>query len=390
MNATTNWVFRICEPGKAPREIPVSTGLGFGRHPSNLCALDDPKSSAYHAQIVEEEGKLFLQDRGSTNKTKVVDGPALAKEEKVILAPGLRFQIGSTTIELIDPNAKRESAQSFEPGMTLQQSIVGEAAKKEAKRPEGIQYGEFKLGPAAGTILGKNIQLDGLAKEAAFRSARPRLVLCNEADRRIVDLDSPDYLIGRVASEDPEFRIRCIIPHGSISSQHARISFNGQRFFIEDLGSKNGTFINGEMLAPGAARELRPESVLRLGSVDTVFVVDRDSEGKSVSESQINAALDVLVARNVLTKNQRERAEKEAAEKKRHPGEVLLASGILSADRWQEAMSRGEVLKVAQKAKGGASRSFYLLLLTVAILVLGGALYYLWTQIEKMQTGAGR
>jgi len=39
------------------------------------------------------------------------------------------------------------------------------------------------------------------------------------------------------------------LPHASISRRHARLTRRGERLFLEDLGSQNGTFLDDERLA---------------------------------------------------------------------------------------------------------------------------------------------
>ncbi|MGZ6134019.1 MAG: FHA domain-containing protein [Myxococcaceae bacterium] len=45
------------------------------------------------------------------------------------------------------------------------------------------------------------------------------------------------------------------LPHASISRRHARLTRRGERLFLEDLGSQNGTFLDDERLA--GPRELQ-------------------------------------------------------------------------------------------------------------------------------------
>jgi len=52
-------------------------------------------------------------------------------------------------------------------------------------------------------------------------------------------------------------------PDPRISRRHARVRHDGQHFTITDLGSRNGTVVDGEPLASGATRRL--SRVLRLG-----------------------------------------------------------------------------------------------------------------------------
>ena len=53
-------------------------------------------------------------------------------------------------------------------------------------------------------------------------------------------LDKAEVLIGR----SPECDV--LLPDRQVSRRHARVYRVGDRFFIEDLGSKNGTWVNGE------------------------------------------------------------------------------------------------------------------------------------------------
>ncbi len=53
-------------------------------------------------------------------------------------------------------------------------------------------------------------------------------------------LDKPEMLIGR----SPECDI--ILPDRQVSRRHARVFRQGEEYFVEDLGSKNGTWVNGQ------------------------------------------------------------------------------------------------------------------------------------------------
>jgi hypothetical protein len=56
-----------------------------------------------------------------------------------------------------------------------------------------------------------------------------------------------------------------------VSRRHARIVVRGARATLEDLGSKNGTFIGGERLS--GPRELKPGDTIRIGPFTLVFAV---------------------------------------------------------------------------------------------------------------------
>lgn len=50
-------------------------------------------------------------------------------------------------------------------------------------------------------------------------------------------------VLGRSSSADLR------LPHASISRRHARLQRRGERFFLEDLGSQNGTYVDEERLS---------------------------------------------------------------------------------------------------------------------------------------------
>jgi DNA-binding winged helix-turn-helix (wHTH) protein len=56
-----------------------------------------------------------------------------------------------------------------------------------------------------------------------------------------------------------------------VSRRHARLVVRGARATIEDLGSKNGTYISGERL--DGPRELKPGDTIRIGPFSLVFAI---------------------------------------------------------------------------------------------------------------------
>jgi predicted component of type VI protein secretion system len=54
-----------------------------------------------------------------------------------------------------------------------------------------------------------------------------------------------------------------VINDAEISRRHARLTFQGGKYVLEDLGSTNGTFVNGQRLA--GPRVLKPGEVVSFG-----------------------------------------------------------------------------------------------------------------------------
>jgi hypothetical protein len=70
-------------------------------------------------------------------------------------------------------------------------------------------------------------------------------------------LEGDQLIIGRDASNS------VAINDAEISRKHSRLSFQGGKYVLEDLGSTNGTFVNGQRLAGPVV--LKPGDVISLG-----------------------------------------------------------------------------------------------------------------------------
>jgi DNA-binding winged helix-turn-helix (wHTH) protein len=82
---------------------------------------------------------------------------------------------------------------------------------------------------------------------------------------REIALQEGENVLGR----EPEADV--FLDHTSVSRRHARIRIADEKAVVEDLGSKNGTFLRGERIAAPAS--LADGDSLRLGAVDMIFRV---------------------------------------------------------------------------------------------------------------------
>src|SRR5688572_15192614 len=107
-------------------------------------------------------------------------------------------------------------------------------------------------------------------------AARRRVVAMWSGGSVVRDLPDNGVIdVGR--GEDAAVRIE----HGSISRKHARLHL-GPDVRIEDLGSSNGTFVDGMKLPSGGIARVAPGVVVELGSV---MLVVRDSAASGTRES---------------------------------------------------------------------------------------------------------
>jgi hypothetical protein len=71
--------------------------------------------------------------------------------------------------------------------------------------------------------------------------------------------NKPTIIIGREAGND------VVVSDPQVSRRHASLTWDGRQFIIQDLGSANGTFVNGVRLT--APQVLQPGDVIGLGPV---------------------------------------------------------------------------------------------------------------------------
>lgn len=86
-----------------------------------------------------------------------------------------------------------------------------------------------------------------------------KLVLLQGGDAKNYELTGDEAVMGR----HPECAIQ--LESNMVSRRHARVYKNGNRYFIEDLGSGNGTVVNGEKV--DGALELKNEDRIKLGPI---------------------------------------------------------------------------------------------------------------------------
>jgi len=75
------------------------------------------------------------------------------------------------------------------------------------------------------------------------------------------DLKNDSILIGRAADNDVQ------IKDATVSRKHLKITKQEDKFFVEDLGSQNGTWVKGQLIRPKEAVEVEPGNSIVIGDV---------------------------------------------------------------------------------------------------------------------------
>lgn len=80
-----------------------------------------------------------------------------------------------------------------------------------------------------------------------------------EPERVVLELDQPRITLGRATSCD------VLLPHPSVSTQHATLRQSGTGYGVVDERSTNGVRVGDERLPPERAKPLRSGDVIRIG-----------------------------------------------------------------------------------------------------------------------------
>jgi predicted component of type VI protein secretion system len=108
-----------------------------------------------------------------------------------------------------------------------------------------------------------------VAQNLALRIVASGQVLLLEPERG-------EFLVGRpdpVTGIQPEINLGPFDTTRTLSRRHAKILREGGLYFVrEEVGTTNGTFVNGERIKTGAAVPLKPGNRLRFGSIEVELI----------------------------------------------------------------------------------------------------------------------
>lgn len=213
-----------------PRDVLEATELPdffapitIGRAPDCDYVLDDPVVSARHVRIVREPDGLHLEDLDSANGTYVNE----QRVKRATIDWRTPFEVGTVRLTALD--------------------VV--------RTVRGLRAGD------ATSILNAIPDLGELGGSTSSLPLRGPAVLGPDAGRTtsVADrlLPGNTLVVGRDQDAD------IVIDTPNVSRLHARIEVTENGYLVTDLGSTNGTWLNGERIE--RTEEVRPGDDLRVG-----------------------------------------------------------------------------------------------------------------------------
>ena len=172
------------------------------------------------------------------------------------------------------------------------------------------------------------------------------LLRCVDAAGMAIELELPDgeITVGRSSSCTITFN------DSQVSREHARIRVSGTNASIEDAGSSNGTYVNGEKLT--APKELHPGDTIRVG--ESTLDLTSLAEGETQIVASAEGVLEVLPVAVDSDRTQVLAPVARPAPAPRVRGLVsddMLAAPVISE---QELIDNGVEVKVTEFAALGA------------------------------------
>ncbi len=221
---------RIVEGDSEERVLSFdSSPIRIGRHPGNELVFVEGFVSQWHAQIHFEGKEVSVVDLGSTNGTSVNGERIQAQTHMRMTSPDDSVQMGSIRITFGFSDAAQPAPHH--------------------------QY--VHPSPSGGheVILRAKID-DGTGQP-----------------ERILIFESSPIRLGRAKLNEIVFE------QPFVSQFHALVRFEGTNISVMDLGSTNGTILNGQRLQPQTPMPLMsPNDIVQIGSISMKFEPDTQLE----------------------------------------------------------------------------------------------------------------
>lgn len=198
----------------------------IGRGDGADVRLPDPSVSHRHASLRQRGSDYLIVDEGSTNGT-YVGAVRLAPQSPRLLRSGERIRVGRIELEV------------------------------------RLEHAPVTQGPAATRELALGLVSAALAAQGEALAVKIEAVTSGDTDtprELTLKVLGRQYAVGRAPNCD------LVLDDPDCSRRHVGLTQRGGGLFAIDLGSKNGSRLDGRPLSTEKETLWRPEAELRLGS----------------------------------------------------------------------------------------------------------------------------
>ncbi|WP_338866826.1 FHA domain-containing protein [Myxococcus stipitatus] len=300
----------VRQPDGTENEYEVAGELKLGRQQGCDILLTEGGVSRTHARVFSEAGTVFIEDLGSANGT-FVDGERIA--EPTALTPQSEVVLGDYTLVLkaapVRSSGSRRPAKSAPPD-AMPVGAEGAGARSTRALPS-IKSKAPGTSPPAGAALAKRPAKPVGTPPGASSGPVLRGMVGPWAGKTYPLKGK--VLVGRL----PPAGI--VLEDDSVSRKHAELEATGAGVVVRDLGSANGTLLNGDPLGPEAV-ELQPGDQLQFGVVELSFEAPQ-AEAAASSPSRRGAG--------AAPPSRRRDAAQDGGEAARRKKLIMVGSGVV-------------------------------------------------------------
>ncbi len=271
------------------REFMISSQATIGKDRTNTIALPHKLISRRHARIYydESQNSYFLEDLNSRNGTRL-DGERILRRARLEHLHVITFSNRYDFFFQICGSEPKSKATATRKAAKTDVEIEAETETRTAEQDHGRTRPDHE-----GIKMPSRLLIDSESKPAqtgktdtsATRTIVTATKPASKPAQKRARAELSDYALN-IAGIKQTFRLKqganlvgraphcdVVLKHDSISRHHARISIGNNRVRIEDLNSKNRTFVAGSAIE--ATVEVGPDVTVRLGTLDAFVQKDR-------------------------------------------------------------------------------------------------------------------
>jgi phosphoserine phosphatase RsbU/P len=127
--------------------------------------------------------------------------------------------------------------------------------------------------------------LNSISHHSSGSGVFPALVFVQGSEQKNIVLNHTPFTVGRKVDKD------LVIADPRVSRDHAQIMLEGQDFFLVDLGSKHGTFVNGERIQ---RQKLDRGDRLEFGARDSAYILFNPAHATSNTAREFLSQISVI------------------------------------------------------------------------------------------------
>jgi sigma-B regulation protein RsbU (phosphoserine phosphatase) len=129
------------------------------------------------------------------------------------------------------------------------------------------------------------MSLGAISHHSSGSGVFPALVFVQGSEQKNIVLNRTPFTVGRKVDKD------LVIADPRVSRDHAQITQEGQDFFLVDLGSKHGTFVNGERIQ---RQKLDRGDRLEFGARDAAYILFNPAHATSNTAREFLSQISVI------------------------------------------------------------------------------------------------